>query len=118
MENFGLNNNATSDVGDVVKEQDGKTLSEWVRDVLFLKVKFLYDPKKDLAVNGLIFKWYAAGLKEKLIGLKGIANEEHQKAYLESLWTEYAVSKSVVSRGLNSKRCTVYSTMCNRFTGK
>ena len=72
------------------REEDLKILSQWVRKELFVKVKFLYDVKEDLAVNENIYNHFVReDCKLKLLlGLKLNADQpsEYRRKHVESLW--------------------------------
>lgn len=103
-----------------VAQEDLEIMSQWVRTDLFDKVKFLYNPEKDLQVNGALYKLFITNCKERLVGLRGPhATAEYRRMYVELLWQEgNKKRRHVVANGLTSRRSSVYSAMQNRFVGK
>lgn len=102
------------------KEEDLAIINNWVRQDLFKKVKFLYDPDRDLLVNGNLFTRFKNGCSSKLIGIKVNAgmSGDFKDLYLNNLWM-YATKKkkNLIMDGLNARRSCIYSSMQNRFTG-
>jgi hypothetical protein len=105
----------------IVAKEDLELLAQWVRTDLFDRVKFLYNPEKDLRVGGALYQAFVRDCRERLVGLKGpqASAQEYSSMYLELLWREAnKKKKNVVANGLTSKRSSVYSAMQNRFIGK
>jgi len=103
------------------RQEDLKIISQWVRKELFVKVKFLYDIKEDLMVNGNIYKHFLRDCKDRLVGLRLNADRpsEYRRKYVESLWNQATKKKhNLVSDGLNARRSSIYSATQNRFIGK
>jgi hypothetical protein len=72
-----------------VEKEDLVLLSNWAKVDLFEKVKFLYNPEKDLQINGRLFKLFVNDCKDRLVGLKGPqAVGEYRRMYVELLWQE------------------------------
>lgn len=103
-----------------VLKEDLVVLAQWVKTDLFEKVKFLYNPEKELQVNGRLYKLFVNNCKGRLAGLKGtLAVGEYRRIYVELLWQEANKKKqNLVTNGLTIRRSSIYSSMQNRFVGK
>jgi hypothetical protein len=103
-----------------VSKEDFAVLKRWVRDVLFEKVKFLYNNAQDLRVGNALYNKFVRDCKDRLVGLKyTTGGTEPEKVYLELLWTTAnGKNRNIVSTGLTTRRSTVFSSMQNQFTGK
>jgi hypothetical protein len=103
-----------------LKKEDLVVLSQWVKGDLFEKVKFLYNPEKDLQVDGVLYNEFVKDCKGRLVGLNcPLATREYRRMYVELLWKEANGKKrNVVANGLTVRRSSVYSAMQNRFVGK
>ena len=103
-----------------VAKEDLEIVAEWVKRDLFEKVKFLYNPQKDLAFEGKIYKKFVRNCKDRLIGLKiGMPSDEYKELYTKMVWTEANKKKlNIVANALTTRRSSVYSAMQNRFVGK
>jgi hypothetical protein len=111
---------ADNTLGVALEKEDMALLSQWAKNDLFEKVKFLYNPEKDLKVNGSLYNLFVADCKSRLVGLKSpLANGEYRKMYVQFLWQEGNKKKvNVVANGLTTRRSGVYAAMQNRFVGK
>lgn len=118
-----LTERRTTSVGDV------NQVKTWVKDVLFEKVKFLYDQEDDLQVGGALFEQFVIDLKGRLSGEKKHSLcatpyekkqvEEYNQFYYQLLWRDCtAKGKNLVAKGLDSKRSTALTAMSNKFIGK
>ena len=104
----------------IVVKEDLLLLSQWAKVDLFEKVKFLYNPEKDLQVNGRLYKLFINDCKDRLVGLKGpMAVGEYRRMYVELLWQEANKKRrNLIATGLVTRRSSVYTAMQNRFVGK
>lgn len=103
------------------RQDDLAIVSQWVRQELFKKVKFVYDAEKDLKSNGLLYKQFKKYCASRLIGIKVNTDmsQNFKDLYLQSIWADATQKKSnLVMDGLNARRSCIYSSMQNRFTGK
>jgi hypothetical protein len=108
-------------VGEIALAQEDLVLvSRWVKTDLFERVKFLYNPEKDLQVNGILYNLFVNDCKGRMVGLKSpLATGEYRKMYVQFLWQEANKKKrNIVTNGLTSRRSSVYAAMQNRFVGK
>jgi hypothetical protein len=105
---------STSISGNKQKREDLEIVIKYVKNDLFAKVKFIYDPKVDLAVGGKIYSDYERKCKN-LIGGRGLTPESHA-TYMEAVWTA-AMTKHIQKNGLAQKRSAVYTVMQNKFSG-
>ena len=98
--------------------EDLGIVTQWVRNDLFERVKFLYSP--DLQVNGRLYNLFVSDCKGRLVGLKNpIATGEYRKMYVELLWQEANKKKrNIVANGLTVRQSSVYSSMQNKFVGE
>jgi hypothetical protein len=108
-----------------VAPEDLKLVSQWSRDDLFEKVRFLYNPDHDLRADGPLHRLFIRNCKRRLLGLKasaGASDQErllYEKLYLNMLWAEANKKRrNLVAVGLTVRRSSVYSAMQNRFVGK
>ena len=117
--------NEGHDRGDMVgkpalRQEDLAIVTQWVKNELFEKVKFLYNPEHELQVNGILYNLFVDDCKGRLVGLNTpTATGEYRRMYVELLWNEAnKKKKNLVANGLTAKRSSVYSAMQNRFVGK
>jgi hypothetical protein len=103
-----------------VSKEDFAVLKYWVRDMLFEKVKFLYNNSVDLRVGNALYNKFVRDCNDRLVGLKNTAaGSEAERVYLELLWTTAnGKNRNMVASGLTTRRSTVFSSMQNQFTGK
>ncbi len=108
-----------------VAPEDLKLVSEWTKNDLFEKVRFLYNPEHDLRADGPLHRLFIRNCKRRLVGLKaatGSSTEErllYEKLYVKMLWAEANKKKrNILAVGLTTRRSSVYSAMQNRFVGK
>jgi hypothetical protein len=94
---------------------DLEVVIKYIKDDLFAKVKFIYDPAVDLQVGGKIYKDYRSKCKDQ-IGGEGLS-AAGLDTYMESVWT-LAMVKHIQKNALAQKRSAVYTVMQNKFTGK
>jgi hypothetical protein len=97
------------------KRDDLEVVIKYIKDDLFAKVKFIYDPKVDLAVGGKIYTDYKRKCKDQ-IGGQGLSTGSHD-TYMEAVWTN-AMTKHIQKNALAQKRSAVYTVMQNKFSGK
>jgi hypothetical protein len=75
-----------------VAPEDLKLVSQWSRDDLFEKVRFLYNPDHDLRADGPLHRLFIRNCKRRLLGLKASAGASaqerllYEKLYLNMLW--------------------------------
>jgi hypothetical protein len=103
-----------------IQKDDLVLMSTWAKNELFEKVKFIYNPEKDLRVNGMLYNLFVSDCKARLVGLKSpIATGEYRKMYVQFLWQEGNKRKvNLVANGLTTKRSGVSAAMQIRFVGK
>ena len=106
---------SVSITGSKQKRDDLEVVIKYVKNELFAKVKFIYDPKVDLAVGGKIYTDYESKCKD-VIGGRGLTAETHE-TYMESVWTA-ALTEHIQKNALAQKRSAVYTVMQNKFSGK
>jgi hypothetical protein len=97
------------------RKEDEETIIKYVKNDMFPIVKFIYDEKIDLIVDGDIYKDF----KEKCKGSLGgrLINEQNLNTYMESAWTT-AMAAHVQQTAIVQKRSAVYTVMQNKFSGK
>jgi len=66
-------------------ERDMPIVSTYVKEELYYGVKFLYDPKKDLAFGGQIFNHFYKTCGNKLEGVKKYQKRDEKELYLHCL---------------------------------
>jgi hypothetical protein len=79
-------------------------------------VKFIYDPKVDLAVGGKIHADCKRKCKDQTGG-QGLLTESHDTC-MESVWTMVAMTKHMQKNVLAQKRSAVRTVMQNKFAGE
>jgi len=99
---------------DEVVKKDLSILSVYVKEELYYGVKFLYDPKNDLAVDGVIFNHFYKHCSKRLEGVKSRRTQSEKDLYVRYLWKE-ATDTRVQQDSLAVKRSSVYTVMQNRF---
>ena len=92
---------------------------EYIRKLLFPKVKFLYSDD-DLDDGGRIHQNY---LEECMdgpfkVGAGYICGDEEIKSYLRYLWTNHVRERGLCKKWLSSRRSTVYTVMQHKFRSK
>jgi len=97
-----------------VLDRDTAVVTTYVKEDMYYGVKFLYDPRKDLAIGGAIFNHFRKLCKEKLEGLKKYQNKREKDLYLRYLW-KHALDARVQQEALAVKRSSVYTVMQNKF---
>ena len=97
------------------KKADLEVVIRYIKDDLFPKVKFIYDPKVDLALGGKIYADYKRRCKDQ-IGGQGVLRE-NRDTYMEAVWTD-GLTKHIQKNALAQKRSAVYTVMQNKFSGK
>lgn len=119
-----------SDEGDVdelnkmianVEPADLQLISTWAKQSLFSRVKFLFNPAKDLAVGGNLYWLFVRENKDLLEGLKRRDGERQQyrSIYVSMLWSEATKRKAnLIADGLSGRRSAVYTALHNQFIGK
>jgi hypothetical protein len=98
------------------KRDDLEVVIKCVKDDLFEKVKFIYDAKVDLAVEGKIYADYKRKCKNRM-GLHLATGERTHDTYMEAVWSD-AMTKHVQRNALAQKRSAVYTVMQNKFSGE
>lgn len=101
------------------KEEDLITLSTYIKEDLYPKVKFIYGDKTDLKVGGLIYNDYRDKCKVKMKRGRHLTSQppELLDTYMESIWNQ-GVTLKTQRRALSAKRSVVYTVMQNKFSGK
>jgi hypothetical protein len=94
------------------RKADLEVVISYIKEDLFPKVKFIYDPKVDLALEGKIFADYKKKCKNQLGGVG-----QNRDQYMEVVWTD-ALTKQIQKNALATKRSAVYTVMQNKFSGK
>ena len=97
------------------KRDNMDVVIEYTKEDLFAKVKFIYDPKVDLAVGGKIYSDYKRKCKDQLGG-QGLATVSCNP-YVEAVWND-AITKHIQKNALAQKRSAVYTMMQNKCSGK
>jgi hypothetical protein len=97
------------------KRDDLEVVVRYIKEDLFPKVKFFYDPKVDLAVGGKIYTDYKRKCNDQLGG-QGLPPVSRD-TYVEAVWTD-AMTKHIQKNALAQKRSAVYTVMQNKFSGK
>jgi hypothetical protein len=103
----------TSIAGSTQKTDDLDVVIRYVKNDLFAKVKFIYDPTVDLALGGKICTDYKRKCKD-LIGGRGFTTESHD-TYMEAVWTTAMTKHMIQKNALAQKRSSVYTVMQNIF---
>jgi len=98
----------------VLLKKDTVILSTYVKEEMYYGVKFIYDPKEDLATGGVIFNHFYKHCSKKLEGRKTYQTQNEKDMYVEYLWKN-AVDDRVQQDSLAVKRSSVYTVMQNRF---
>ena len=115
MTTAGTNRPSTEDA----KIENERTIREWAKRTLFLKLKFLYHSEEDLKVGNSIYKQFVRDCGHKLQGLDEGAPQEQKQLFLALLWNDAnSMKKNLVSKSLALRRSGVYTVMQNRFNGK
>ena len=98
---------------------DLKRVKVWVRDVLFERVKFVYDAEEQLKVGELIFNKCKGDCGEYLQGWKRFRDDQDKKdMYFVRLWEKANNQQNnLIMKGLQAQRSTIYAAMSNKFTG-
>ena len=97
------------------KKADLEVVVKYIKEDLFAKVKFLYDPKVDLAVGGKIYADYKSKCKDQIGGQS--LSRDSRDTYMEAVWTD-GMTKRIQKNALAQKRSAVYTVMQNKFAGK
>jgi hypothetical protein len=97
------------------KADDLGVIVKYIKNDLYPKVKFIYDPKIDLAVGGKIYHDYLNKCKDR-IGGRSLTDQNYND-YMEALWTT-GMTKHLQKNALAAKRSAVYTVMQNKFSGK
>jgi hypothetical protein len=97
------------------KKADLEVVVKHIKDDLFAKVKFIYDPKVDLAVGGKIYKDYKEKCRDQIGGMR--LAREGRDTHLEAVWTD-GLTKHIQKNALAQKRSAVCTVMQNKFAGK
>jgi hypothetical protein len=100
---------------DKQRREDLEAVVKHVKDDLFAKVKFIYDPKVDLAVGGKTYVDYKSKCRNQ-IGARGSSVENHD-THMESIWN-MAMTKHMQKNALAQKRSAVHTVMQNKFAGE
>jgi hypothetical protein len=82
------------------------------KEDLFPKVKHIYDPKVDLALEGKIFADCKKKCKDQLGGL-----DQNRDKHMEAVWTD-ALTKQTQKNALATKRSAVHAAMQNEFSAE
>ena len=97
-----------------IVQEDLNVLTRWVKTDLFEKVKFLYNPDKELQVNGVLYNLFLNDCKGILRGLKTpmATGGEYRRLYVGLLWQEASNKKrNIIANGLTSRRTSIYAAM-------
>ena len=90
------------------------SLLKYIKNDLYPKVKFIYNPEVDLAVTGKIYNHFKTTCKDRIGGR--CITEPNRETYMETIWTMGA-NKHMQKTALSQKRCAVYTVMQNKFSG-
>jgi len=99
---------------DEMLKRDTLILSMYVKEEMYYGVKFLYDPKEDLAIGGVIYNHFCKHCSNKLEGVKSYQTQREKEIYIKFLWKN-ATEERVQQDSLAVKRSSVYTVMQNRF---
>jgi hypothetical protein len=94
------------------RKADLEVVAKHVKEDLFPKVKFICDPKVDLALEGKIFADCKKKCKDQLGG-----PGQNRDQCMEAVWTN-ALTKQTQKNALATKRSAVHTVMQNEFSGK
>ena len=97
------------------RRHDLEVVVRYVKEDLFANVKFIYDPKLDLAVGGRIYQDH----KTKCCSQLGtdLQTTAHRDLHLKGVWTD-ALTKHTQKNALAQKRSAVHTVMQNKFSGE
>lgn len=112
-----------------LEKTDLDVTGKWVREELFQRVKFLYNPAKELQVGGSIYQFFLRQCEPRFRGTLKCRQsatttekeeaKRHNDMYCQMIWMEATKKKrNIVCEGLNSRRSSVYTSLNNRFVGK
>ena len=108
MSTINTSNNSRQNAEDLV------LLVNYIKNNLYPKVKFIYNPEVDLAVTGKIYNHFKTTCKDRIGGR--CITEPNRETYMETIWTMGA-NKHMQKTALSQKRCAVYTVMQNKFSG-
>ena len=97
---------------------DSKVLREWAKKELFKRVKFIYNPKKDLMIGGKIYQLFLMDCRKRLLGLETAearSSKQYREMYVHRLWND---NTKAITKEIANKRTSIYSTYYTRFMGK
>ena len=99
-----------------VLKEDALNIATYVKEEMYYGIKFLYDPKEDLAIGNQIFNHFYRTCRKTLQGLKkyGYDEQEKKELYIRYLW-KHALDERIQQDALSTKRSSVYTVMQNRF---
>jgi hypothetical protein len=97
------------------RREDLEVVIRHVKEDLFPNVKFLYEPKLDLAVGGKIYRDYKVKCERQLAA--HIATTTNRDLHLQGIWTD-PLTKHAQKNALAQKRSAVCTVMQNKFLGK
>ena len=97
------------------RRHDLEVVVRHVKEDLLANVKFIYDPKLDLAVGGRICQDH----KTKCCSQLGtdLQTTAHRDLHLKGVWTD-ALTKHTQKNALAQKRSAVRTAMQNKFSGE
>ena len=95
--------------------EDLVLLVHYIKNDLYPKVKFIYNPEVDLAVTGKIYNDFKTNCKGRIGGR--CITEPNRETYMETIWT-IAANKHLQKNALFQKRSAVYTVMQNKFLGR
>jgi hypothetical protein len=97
------------------RREDLEVVIRCVEEDLFPNVKFLYEPKLDLAVGGKFYRDYKVKCERQLAA--HITTTTNRDLHLQGIWTD-ALTKHTPKNALAQKRSAVCTVMQNKFSGK
>jgi hypothetical protein len=97
------------------RREDLEVVIGHVKEDLFPNVKFLCEPKLDLAVGGKIHRDHKVKCKRQLAA--HITTTTNRDLHLQGIWTD-ALTKHEQKNALSQKRSAVHTVMQNKFLGE
>ena len=107
-----------SELGRKRVEEDTRKVMIYVKDYLFLRVIDVFDAKKQLVVNGVLYKDYVKNCKQTITGIPVKETLSPQwNNYMVHIWKEMDRTKKY-KEWLGTKRSNAYQAVQDKFTGK
>jgi hypothetical protein len=97
------------------RREDLEVVIGHVKAELFPNVKFLHEPKLDLAVDGKIYRDHKVKCERQLAA--HITTTTNRDLHLQGIWTD-ALTKHAQKNALAQKRSAVCTVMQKKFPGE